>query len=554
MEFSPCMTCRRHYEIKSLRASVERLESDHELSSLKEALDKANRKITVLKEENDRLKKERNQLKNDQYPLKKKIEILQEENRKLVEKLRSLHDECSFEDLIESSAFQDRIDHLVLLLLSDIDQMKAEKEELMGQITKLTAQIHKDFSNSSKPSSQCPNRKKIQNNREKTDRRPGGQIGHKGHPRKQLESTEQLGLPLPEEVKQNPGNYEFVEFKSRKQADIVMNVVVKELISAVFRDKITGKEVWYEFPDGYENEMNYGPALKAFCCFSNNYLNVSLRKISSFLSDLTERKIEIAPSTIFKLTREFGKLTKDERGQIFRDLMNSPYMHNDATTIRVDGKQYFVYVSSNGKDVLYQFREHKGEEGIKGTPVENYLFVLIHDHDVTYFKYGGAHQKCIVHEQRYVKGSEDNEPELNWNKQMDEHLKWIIHNFKEGNLKTEESVKAVKDRYYEILELAMKEYATVPESRLKYYKEGYNTAKRLKEYGESLLYFLEHPEIPYSNNECERRARRIKGRLRTIGTFRSFQSAIDYLKFMSSMETERDTIDNKYAKLVEVFS
>ena len=46
----------------------------------------------------------------------------------------------------------------------------------------------------------------------------------------------------------------------------------------------------------------------------------------------------------------------------------------------------------------------------------------------------------------------------------------------------------------------------------------------------------------------------MKSKMRVIGTFRSFQSAIDYLKFMSYMETERDTIGNKYEKLVEVFS
>ena len=107
-------------------------------------------------------------------------------------------------------------------------------------------------------------------------------------------------------------------------------------------------------------------------------------------------------------------------------------MHNDFTTIRVNGAQYFANVSSNGRDVLYLFRENKGDKGLKGTPVEDYLFTLIHDHDVIYFKYGSAHQKCIVHEQRYVKGSEDNEQELKWNKLMDEHLKWIILDITDG--------------------------------------------------------------------------------------------------------------------------
>lgn len=63
--------------------------------------------------------------------------------------------------------------------------------------------------------------------------------------------------------------------------------------------------MWTDFPEGYENEINYGPTVKAFCCLANNYLNVPLRKISGFLSDLTGNTIEIAPSTVLNIKREF---------------------------------------------------------------------------------------------------------------------------------------------------------------------------------------------------------------------------------------------------------
>ena len=548
MELSRCMGCQKQSELNSLRAAKKRFESGKEVIQLKEELEKEKRKNAKLTDALNERQEDNKELRSELAFYKTSYEAEKERNEILVQKIIVLQDINLQKIQTNNEALYASMDKLVLGLM-------AELEEKDGKILKLTAQINRDFHTSSSPSSQFPNRKPIQNSREKTGRKPGGQPGHKGHPRKHLETTEPIiDLSFPDEVKENPEAYEFSGIKSRKIADVKMQVNVTEVRSAVFRNKITGEEVYRDFPEGYENEMNYGPGLKAYCNFMNNYLNVPLRKCASFLSDITFGTIEIAPSTIFKLGREFSKRTKKERGKIFIDLLNSPFMHTDVTTIRICGVLYFVYVSSNGKDVLYQFRRHKGDEGIKGTPVEEYLFVLIHDHDVTYFKYGGAHQKCESHEARYVKDSMANEPNLEWNKQMDQHLGWIIHNFKLGNLADDESIRKAKERYYEILELAMKEYSEIPESKLKYYKNGFNTAKRLKEYGEDLLYFLTHPEIPYTNNEAERRGRRIKTKMRVIGTFRSFQSAIDYLKFMSFMETSRDTIDNKYKKLVEVFS
>lgn len=65
--------------------------------------------------------------------------------------------------------------------------LKTELEKIKEWNRKLTAQVNKDFENSSIPSSlQGPGRKKIPNSRVKTGKRPGGQPGHKGHCRKNM--------------------------------------------------------------------------------------------------------------------------------------------------------------------------------------------------------------------------------------------------------------------------------------------------------------------------------------------------------------------------------
>ena len=58
---------------------------------------------------------------------------------------------------------------------AEISRLKFLVSELEGKVQKLTAQINRDYTNSSIPSSKDENHRKISNSRLKTKRRPGGQ-------------------------------------------------------------------------------------------------------------------------------------------------------------------------------------------------------------------------------------------------------------------------------------------------------------------------------------------------------------------------------------------
>ena len=88
--------------------------------------------------------------------------------------------------------------------------------------------------------------------------------------------------------------------------------------------------------------------------------------------------------------------------------MLSPVMNTDFTTVRVNGKSKPVLVTAAPGTVAYFAKEHKGHEGIKGTPVEDYQHTLVNDHDKTFYSYGGAHQECLEHPSRYLLDSAKN--------------------------------------------------------------------------------------------------------------------------------------------------
>ena len=187
-------------------------------------------------------------------------------------------------------------------------------------------------------------------------------------------------------------------------------------------------------------------------------------------------------------------------------------------------------------------------ESLEQTPVKDYQFTLIHDHDKSYFNYGSSHQKCLAHELRYLEDSIRNEAEYDWNTKMKDLIRSAIHRFKNEEL-TDEDILQIEKRYDEIILLGESQYKLKPPS--KYYTDGFNTFKRFKDYKADILYFLHHPDIPYTNNEAERRLRKVKRKSKQVGSFRSSKSLDCYCDFLSVIETGKSYHRNIYAMITE---
>lgn len=214
----------------------------------------------------------------------------------------------------------------------------------LGKNLKLTARINKNYTNSSKSSSMSPNHKTIQNNREKTDRRPGDQPGHVHHVRKRREPDPTIQIQA------------LKEYAGR------------------------------EFTEGVKDDVNYDGSVKTAAYLFNNEYYVSINKIRTFLHEISDDRINLSNGMICNLSRQFSEKTKDERNQIFLKLLESPTLHADFTFGRMEGKQGIVMISTTPCLFLYQAREQKGHKmyinqnvfGIcKDTPINRiYLHIL----------------------------------------------------------------------------------------------------------------------------------------------------------------------------------
>ena len=442
-------------------------------------------------------------------------------------------------------------------LLHELYEVKTELEDMKEKNQHLKAQLNRDYENSSKPSSQSVNHKKITNNREKTGRKPGGQPGHKGHRRKKQEPTQPvIYLPAPQEVLEDPGFKKTGKVIKKQVVGIHICMDVREYWADEYYNSQTGERMHAEFPDGINDDVNYDGSVKALLYLLNNGNNVSIDNTKDFLSTITQGRLNISKGMVSNLNKQFSIATEEQRKKWFVDLQRNPVVHMDFTNARCDGKNMEVAIVAS-PDGLTQYygREQKGHNGIKGTPVENYQGIIVHDHDTTFYNYGSDHQECSTHILRYLKDAIENEPDRKWAGKMRTLLQEAIHyrnSLGEDDDLDAEKVESFEKRYCEIIEEAKNEYLDVPPG--KYYKDGYNLYKRMEKYMHNHLLFLHDKRVPHNNNLSERQARKVKRKIKQAMTYRSFSSLEYYCDGLGVLVTLRETDpSNIYTNVSEIF-
>ena len=438
--------------------------------------------------------------------------------------------------------------------LGDYYETAGKLEEAQGLITKLTAQVNHNYENSSLPSSKCIGRKKITNNREKTGRKPGAQPGHPHHPRKRMDADNIVEIPAEEKLKKDQRYVPTGRIVSRQSIGICVVPVVTEYQTMEFYDKKKGRHVHSAFPEGVADDVNYDESMKAFLFLLNSRCNVSLEKTAQFVSNVTDGVLSPSVGMISGLCREFSSKSRKEQDELFKALLDAPAMHVDGTSARVNGVNNNIVVCSNGSATMYFAREHKGHAGIKGTPVEAFSGILIHDHESCFYSYGSDHQECLVHIERYLRDSMENEKGLTWNRQMLELIKEMIH---ENNIAppggiADEKIAGFEARYDAIVKKAGEEYEDGPPSD--YYRDGYNLYLRMAEYRHNHLLFLSNRQVEPDNNLCERKARILKGKINQSISLRSFEHLTYFCECLSVIDHyATEDADSLYQSVKNIF-
>lgn len=308
---------------------------------------------------------------------------------------------------VERAKYENKISDLqsqVDALKKENESLKVENSKLHNEVDRLKSQINNDSNNSSLPPSLDikPNKKDIPNNREKTSRKPGGQVNHKGH--HLSKSFVENGIKSGDfnHVVKHIGNIEN-DYVVKYKLDVGVTVTATEY--RIHADEL-GR---YCVPNELKSDVQYGNELKSICSFLNVQCNVAFNKVADFINNVTRGKLNLPTSSVVNFVKLLNTNVQTTLKNIETDLLNSKQMGTDATTSRTNGTTYSVRNYSTRFSTLLKATLGKGRKYIEETGIlPKYTGNLFHDHETLMYRYGNKHAECNVHICRYLVGNLQN--------------------------------------------------------------------------------------------------------------------------------------------------
>jgi len=442
-------------------------------------------------------------------------------------------------------------------LQDEVAELKKENRKLTELvekfkliISKLTARLKKNSSTSDKPpSTDVFVKPKPQSLREKSGKKPGGQLGHKGHGPKLFENPSQIIEKKPCTC-ENCGcdNIEVGEEYARRQLvdlEINVNVTEERVFSGVCLK--CGSAVSEEFDEEYKGPLQYGVNLRSIITLLNEYGCISDSRTAEIVNSISGSILNISWGTIVNIRKELAEKLEATINAIREALIICDVMNGDETGCRVNGKLNWIQVFCNNSYTLYGLSEKRGDFDDSMGVLAFFIGILIHDHFSSYYKYKTlTHAECNQHILRYLKGLVEIFKH-DWLERMSNLLKSACHDKNEllRTGKTEMPLKDIEkfsDRYDEILKQGWEEYKAATqgdEQKEKYYNDERCLLTRLEEYKDEHILFLKDFRVPFTNNGAEKMIGLVKVKCKVSGCFRSADGASWFLRIMSLISTLR---------------
>ena len=291
---------------------------------------------------------------------------------------------------------------------------------------RLRKQLNNNSNNSSKPPSSDikPKKKDIQNNREKSGKTVGGQIGHKG--------THLSKKYVEENIKNNNFNHiiqHIVNITDKYISKYVLDISVEVNATEYrFYANENGKII---IPKEFQSDVQYGSELKTLCAILNVNNVVAIDRLTDFINHITHGKINMSNGTIVNHIKKLSFNLEEILNKVKDKILNSRKMYTDATTSRCNNRNISVRNYSTDEHTLLCATNTKSKSDLEKTGIlSQYLGTLVHDHEPVIYNYGSKHVECNVHVTRYLKGNHENTSH-SWDIEMIEFINDLNNKKKE---------------------------------------------------------------------------------------------------------------------------
>lgn len=447
-------------------------------------------------------------------------------------------------------------------LTKELDKANKLNEKLTEENEKLKNQNNKNSNNSSKPSSTnivTPKKQKtganLYNYRIKSNKKCGGQIGHKGHNLSKKE-IEKLIDNKKIEVRTI---YHNIKGDSKKSPVIKyrLGIETKAYVEKHIFQYVKNTEE--ELPKSFYTDVTYDNSIKALSIELGTYNIISYDRLSDFFKVITNNVINISNGTLVNFLYEFGELSKPTIKILENDFLNGVTGYTDETGTKFNGKKMYVRNYSNEKTVIYKAHKNKGHNPIQeDNLLPRFLGGIMGDHDTVLYSYGTKNYECNIHLGRYLKELMENIPDTLWPFKMYDLLFRMNQTRKIANcygLKKfgREKIQEYENEYEEIMSLAKEENKKITSTFYRT-KKAIPLYNRLKKYKKNHLYFMKDFQVPFDDNLSERDLRIFKNKTKISGGFRSMKAAEYYINALSIIKTSIKREINPFDSIKSIFN
>lgn len=329
----------------------------------------------------------------------------------------------------------------------------------------------------------------------------------------------------------------------RTKIDIIFEKTVEHFYAEIKECPRCAATVKAAFPEDLAGPLQYGIGLKAYIINLLFGQMIAMNRVQKMVQTLIGEVIAESSFVNFIMALYTALALWEAKSKLL--IRQSPAIHADETSCRVDKKNHWIHVYAAGDITLKFLHRRRGIEAIeKINIIPLYKGALIHDCWSPYLSYESCeHALCGSHLTRELTHAIEANA-YRWAKKMKSLLLETCKTVsaKKGKALTLLEYARLQKKYRTIITQAEKELPEIPPKadgkRGKIAKsDAHNLWERLKKHETAILLFAIRPEVSFTNNRAERDLRMSKVKQKVSGCFRSEKMAKAYCRISSYLQT-----------------
>ena len=334
-----------------------------------------------------------------------------------------------------------------------------------------------------------------------------------------------------------------LERERRILYDIVFQLVEQRVTAEVKQCPDCQARCKPAFPASMPGPRQYGSGLQAFIINLLVAHMLSLRRVVELVRAISG--LRLSEATCLGYIRRLQAALPAWEAAASAHLLAAPALHADETGLRVDGKNHWLHILTDGSLTLKFLHPKRGKAAMEAIAlIPAYRGTLVHDCWASYLSYAHCrHQLCgahLIRELTFIVESNG----YRWVRLMKALLQQACHlvNASQSKVLSAAACKALRKRYRTILTQGRKELPAIPPRRKGQRgrvakSDAHNLHERLTQHEESVLRFLHDAEVSFTNNAGERGLRMSKVKMKVSGCFRTLVYGEAYARISSYLQS-----------------